>query len=248
MKKILFLLAFVPFLVNAQIPGNQTTLIDLSKYHDNDRIMEMVDENLKDMTTGLYTVPLVAATDITVADDLSVTDDLDVTGLATVGETLGVTGVLTATAGISNISQVVEKTALVTIDSTKIVGTSAGDIGHADGAILVAAPGTGYAHEFVSAFFIYDHATADFAGGGDDIVVQVGVTGTQVAVSGAITDANLLTASGDKMLRLGSTATELAHADNGVISLQGTALTNNGGTAAGVLRVHVTYRVHTTGL
>ena len=75
------------------------------------------------------------------------------------------------------------------------------------------------------------------------------MTGTQVAVSSAITAANLLTASGDKIIREGSIATELVYADNGVISLfAGTAYTNDAGTAAGLLRVHVTYRVHTTGL
>lgn len=143
---------------------------------------------------------------------------------------------------------VAEYTVLVSIDSTKFVGNSAGDINHADGAILVAAPGPKSTLEFVSAFFIYDYSTAAFTGGSDDIVVQVGVTGTQVAVSSAITDASLFTASADKMLRLGSTATELVHADVGAISLYGDALTNDGGTAAGVLRVHVTYRKHTTGL
>ena len=127
------------------------------------------------------------------------------------------------------------------------LGTDAGDVGHADGAILVAAPGTGFTHEFVSAFFVYDFGVAAYTGGGDDVVVQVGVTGTQVAVTGAVTGANLLEAAADAMLGLGVTATELVYADNGVISLFGTALTQPG-TAAGVLRCYVTYNVITTGL
>lgn len=249
MKKLLFLLAFVPFLVNAQTPGNQTTLIDLSKYHDDNRIMEMVDENLSDITNGTYTVPLVRATDVIVNDDVTVADDLAVTGLATVGETLGVTGVLSPTGGISITSTVLEMTTIVTIDSTKIVGNASGDLNHADGHVLVAAAGTGYALEFVSAFIIYDHATADFAGGGNDLVVQVGVNGAQVAMSSALTAATLLTASADAMMRVGAIATEVVYSDAGIISLYaGTAYTNNGGTAAGLLRVHITYRVHTTGL
>lgn len=161
---------------------------------------------------------------------------------------LSVTGAASFTGGISLTATVTEYTTIVTVDSTKIEGNDVGDIGHADGAILVAAPGTGYTTEFVSAFLIYERVAADFAGGNNDLAIQVGVNSAQVAMSGAITDANFLTASSDKMIRLGATATEVVYADNGIISLAGTAFTNNSGTAAGMLRVHVTYRVHTTGL
>ena len=216
--------------------------------------------------TGTVTVPILTAegaasfeddvsmdSTLTVAFAASFEDDvtLDSTLTVDLGATFGDDVTMDSTLTVLGISQtptVIEYTTIVTVDSTKIVGTAAGDIGHADGAILVAAPGTGSTLEFVSAFIIYDHATADFAGGNNDAVIQVGVTGTQVAMSSAITDASLLTASGDKMLRLGSIATELVYADNGVISLYGTAFTNDGGTVAGLLRVHITYRVHTTGL
>jgi len=111
----------------------------------------------------------------------------------------------------------------------------------------VAAPAAGYVLEFVSAMFIYDYATAAYTGGADDIVVQVGASGTQVTVSGAITGAELLEAAADKLLQLNAIATELAPAAGSAISIAGTALTQPG-TAAGVLRVHVTYKVHATGL
>ncbi len=193
-------------------------LVVLAEYHDFNRIFEMADKNFSDITDGTYAIPA-----------------------------LNVTGVTSANGGVSSTPTVLEITTITTLTAEEIVGTSAGDVGHADGAILVAAPGTGFALEFVSGFLIYDHATAAYTGGADDAVIQVGVTGTQVTVTGAITGANLLEASGDKMLRLGSIATELVHADNGVISLTGTALTQPG-TAAGVLRAHITYRRHTTGL
>lgn len=156
------------------------------------------------------------------------------------------TGTVTAPI-ISHTATVSERTILVTIDSTKLVGSAVGDLAHVDGAVLVAAPAAGYLLEFVSAVFIYDYSTAAFGGGADDVVVQVGASGSQVTVSSAITGANLLEASGDKILRLGSIATELVPAAAGAISIQGTLLTNPG-TAAGVLRVHLTYRIHTTGL
>ena len=233
MKKLLFLFVFIPFMVNAQTPA---ALVDLSKYHDDNRLMEMIDNNFTDITDGTYTIPAMTA-DYILVEDMAIGDDLTVTGP------------LNAESGISFTATVTEYTTIVTIDSTKIVGTAAGDMGHADGAILVASPGSGQTYEFVSALIIYDHATADFAGGGNDAVINVGVTGTQVAVSSALTDASLLTASADKILRLGSTATELVYADNGAISLfAGTPYTNDGGTAAGLLRIHVTYKLHDTGL
>ena len=160
---------------------------------------------------------------------------------------VALSGDLTVTGGVRSVPEVIEYTDTITLTATEIVGTSAGDVGHADGAILVAAPGTGYTLELVSAFLIYDYSTAAYTGGADDAVIQVGVTGTQVAVTGAITGASLLEASGDAILGLGSTATELTYADNGAISLFGTALTQPG-SAAGELRVHITYRKHTLGL
>lgn len=157
------------------------------------------------------------------------------------------TALNTMTGGTVVSTNVVEYDTEVTLTASEIVGTTAGCIGHANGAILVAAPGTGKALEFVSAVLIYDYDTAAYTGGGDDTVIQVGVNGGQVASSGAITGANLLEASADKMLRLGCIATELVLVDNSAISLAGTALTQPG-TAAGELRVNIKYRVHTTGL
>jgi len=172
--------------------------------------------------------------------------------IATLGEVIagnGITidGVTLKDGGILKTPTVEEHTDIVTLTATQIVGTAAGDVGHVDGAILVAAPAAGYVLEFVSAMFIYDYATAAYTGGADDIVVQVGASGTQVTVSGAITGAELLEAAADKLLQLNAIATELAPAAGSAISIAGTALTQPG-TAAGVLRVHVTYKVHATGL
>ena len=149
---------------------------------------------------------------------------------------------------ISPSVNVLQKTVEVTLGAaTGIVGTTAGDIGHVDGAILVAAPSSDYVLQFLSAIFVYDYDTAAYTGGADDIVVQVGGSGTQVTVSGAITGANLLEATGDKILQLGATATELLPGVGSAISIAGTALTQPG-TAAGVLRCYITYNLITTGL
>lgn len=137
----------------------------------------------------------------------------------------------------------------VTLTATEIVGSAAGDVAHADGAILVAAAGTGYTHQFLSAVLIYDHVTADYTGAGNDTVINVGVTGTQVAHTTAIAAAQIWTASADTITQV----TELAASDqalvaNNVISLfAGTAPTQPG-TAAGTLRCLVYYRTLATGL
>jgi len=142
-------------------------------------------------------------------------------------------------------ANVVEYNTVVAISADEIVGTAAGDLGHADGVPLVAAPGAGYALEFVSAVVIYDYATAAYTGGvGDDLGIRVGTT----AVSPTIATADLITSAGDQVVHLRA----LAAADydlpvNSTINLKSTAVTNPG-TAAGVIRVHLTYRVHTTGL
>lgn len=188
---------------------------------------------------------LSSTSDITVNTDKFTVSGAD--GNTVIDGTVDIAGLSTLAGGLSITANVTQFTTLTTLTVTEIVGTSAGDVGHVDGAILVAAPGTGFAHQFVSIFFVYDHDTADYGGGGDDVAVQVGVNSTQVTVTGAVTGANLLEASGDKMLGLGSTATELVFADNGIISLFGTALTDPG-TAVGVLRCYVTYNVITTGL
>ncbi len=51
MKKLIFILLFVPFIVSGQIPA---PLVDLSKYHDDNRIYEMTDLNFTNITNGTY--------------------------------------------------------------------------------------------------------------------------------------------------------------------------------------------------
>jgi len=173
------------------------------------------------------------------ADGAAVTGTLAVSGITTTSGNL-------VAENISLQSGVVDKVASTTLTATEIVGTAAGDVGHASGATLVAAPGAGYALEFVSAVLIYDYDTAAYTGGGDDNVIQNGSTAT--ALSAAIAGADLLEAAGDKIVQVNAlAATDQALVENMPLSLKGTALTQPG-TAAGVLRCHVAYRVHTTGL
>lgn len=134
-----------------------------------------------------------------------------------------------------------------TISAAEIVGNSAGDLGHASGVELVAAPGAGYALEFISAIAIYDYATAAYTGGGDDTSIRLG--GGGAAITGIVTSANLLGAAGDKIVRFDPlAAAALPVTANVAISMVSTTAWTQPGTAAGVLRVQTSYRIHKTGL
>ena len=65
MKKLLFILAFIPFILNGQTPE---PLVDLSEYHNSNRLWEMTDLNFYNITTGGYLIPALIATDATLYD------------------------------------------------------------------------------------------------------------------------------------------------------------------------------------
>ena len=150
-----------------------------------------------------------------------------------------------STAGIQLSTNVVEIVKEVTLTATEIVGTGAGDLGHSGGAILVAAPSSAYALEFVSATLIYDFNTAAYTGAGaNDLVVRIGTT----AVSSAIADADLLLAAGDQVVHVRAlSAADYDLPVGSSINLSSTAVTQPG-TSAGVIRAIVTYRQITTNL
>lgn len=135
----------------------------------------------------------------------------------------------------------------VTLTATQIVGTSAGDLGHASGAELVAAPGAGYVLQLINAVLIYDYSVAAYTGGGNDTFIQNGASA--VALTTSIASADLLGAAGDKIVQLTPlSASDQALTANTSLTLKSTTAWTQPGTAAGVLRCHVLYRLITTEL
>lgn len=131
--------------------------------------------------------------------------------------------------------------ATVEISADEIVGTDVGDLGHANGVELVAAPGAGKVLEFVSAVLSYSFDTAAYTGGGDDLVVRQGTT----SVSAAIAAADLLGDTADDIAYVNAlSAADIKLTANSNLNLKSTAWTDPG-TAAGTLKVFITYRVHT---
>ena len=97
---------------------------------------------------------------------------------------------------------------------------------------------------------IYDYAGAAYTGGAHDIKINIGSSGTQLAVTKSIATSFLLGASEDKIYLPYveySGQVGLPVPTGAALSIAGTAWTQPG-SAAGVLRVHITYRKHTTGL
>ena len=73
MRKLLLLLAFAPFIAGAQTPN---PLVDLSKYHDANRINEMIDNNFTNITDGSYTSPVIKSDSI-IVDGRAINTELD---------------------------------------------------------------------------------------------------------------------------------------------------------------------------
>lgn len=147
--------------------------------------------------------------------------------------------------GTTKVSQII--TEEITLTATEIVGTSAGDLGHASGAVLVAGVSSAYAMEFVSAVAIYDFDTAAYTGGGNDTTINIG--GGGAALTGVVTSANLLGAAGDKIVVFNQLSTAALPLSVGTgLSMNSVTAWTQPGTAAGVLRVQVSYRLHKTGL
>jgi len=136
------------------------------------------------------------------------------------------------------------KYAEVAISSADIVATTPGKLGHADGYPLVAAPVAGSALELVSATLIYDYAGAGYGAGGNISVNWAGGS----AITGVVSAANSLGATSDKVVQLLplATAGNAMSVATGLNLVAASAFTL--GSATGVVRVKVCYRVHVTGL
>jgi hypothetical protein len=148
--------------------------------------------------------------------------------------------------GTLTLAQNIIRQRSVTISSADITGTSAGQLSHANGYELVPAPGAQEVLEFISAVLIYDFDTAAYTGGGN---VTVRYTGG-LQQSAIISAANSFTSSADTInTALPNSASTLTTAGKGVgLSLHTASAITQPGTAAGVARVKITYRIHTTGL
>lgn len=135
----------------------------------------------------------------------------------------------------------------VALTKANILDTGAGGLGHASGFPLVASPGAAKVIELISAVLVYDFATAAYDGGGN---ISIAESGGGKALTGIVAYANSIGSAADEIVRFSplTTAGVSMVANTGLNLICAAAPTDTGGTAAGVARVKVTYRVHTHGL
>lgn len=231
-----------PFPVYVRV---RCTVFDVASDDINYAVTETTDDIVETILYDKRQRPVVQVLDnggISIIGKLKVADTLTVAGAATLS---GSVGAISPTS-IALQSRVVDKSDLVTITAADIVSTSAGKFGHAAGYTLVAAPGADVAIEFVSAVAIYDYGGAGYADGGD---ISVNLGGGGAAQSGVVSAANFCGATADKAVVFYplSTAAVALVANAGLSLVAATAFTN-GGSATGVIRVQIRYRLHTLGL
>lgn len=169
--------------------------------------------------------------------------NFDVQG--TIGTNAVTTTTILANAVTSaKIDESVIQVAETTISSADIVGTSAGQFGHADGVVLVADPGATKVVQLISAVLIYDYAGAAYGAGS---TTTVNISGG-AALTGTIAAAAFCGATSDKVVALYplSTVGVALTVNKGLNLVTGTAFTL--GSATGVIRVKTMYRVITHGL
>ena len=133
-----------------------------------------------------------------------------------------------------------------TIASADITGTTAGQLGHANGVELVPAYGADKVVELVSAVLINEFDTAAYTDGGNT-TINIGSGGA--ALTGLVSNANFIQASADKIIQfvpLAATFNTLT-ANKGINLVSASAPTNPG-TAAGVIHYKVVYRIYSTSL
>lgn len=142
---------------------------------------------------------------------------------------------------IDNGGATIAQTVTVSISAANITGTSAGQLGHAAGVVLVADPGAGKAVELVSAVMSFTFGVAQYTGGGNVSVQQNGSN-----ISGVVSNANSLAAAASDIYQfvMLSTAGNLITVNKGLNLVAASAFTQPG-TAAGTVKVFVTYRTHT---
>ena len=146
-------------------------------------------------------------------------------------------------AGALSLNQRLIQYASVSITAANITDTGAGHLGHAAGVPLVAAPGSGYFIELISAVLSYTFGTAAFTGGGN---ITVNYTGGS-AVTGLVSFANSVGAGASNITQFVPLAAAAGYSlpSNTGLSLVAASAPTQPGTAAGTAKVFLAYRVHT---
>jgi len=133
------------------------------------------------------------------------------------------------------------QTATGQISPANIIGTSAGQLGHAQGVVLVPAAPAGSANVLLSAVVAMDFLTAAYTAGGN---TTVNISGGGAALTGLVNTTTLIQATTNVIINLvplAATNNSYGTGANGLALVTSVAPTNPG-TAAGVINWQVTYQ------
>jgi len=109
---------------------------------------------------------------------------------------------------------------------------------------LVAAPGSAYVNEFLSAVLFLDYGTATYATNGDITVRETNAAGT--ALSDTVAEADFLFKTTDFIRVVQALSADTVLLANKALVLS--VATGDPATGDGTVTVHVSYRRHATGL
>lgn len=126
-----------------------------------------------------------------------------------------------------------------TITAANIIATTAGAFGHANGVIMVPAPGVGFGIAVISCVMVTTFSVAAYTLGGN-ITVNNGAGGA--AITGLVSAANSLGNAATKVnLFVPLSTAGFFIVDNGPINLVSSAAFTNPGTAVGVVKWRITF-------
>jgi hypothetical protein len=127
-----------------------------------------------------------------------------------------------------------------TISSANITGTATGQLGNANGVVLVPAATTGSINQLVSGVFQMNYKTAAYTAGG---AVSVNISAGGAALTGVVTQTVFVQASSSIIVEfVPLAATKNVYTDANGLALVTTTAPTNPGTAAGTINWTVFYR------
>jgi len=127
------------------------------------------------------------------------------------------------------------------ITKANIIGTAAGQLGHANGVVLVPAAPAGCINELISLVAAMDFATAAYTGAAGNVTANI--SGGGAALTGIVTGTILIQAAADIIIELVPlAATKNTYTAANGLALVCTAAPTDPGTAAGVINWVCSYR------
>lgn len=202
-----------------------------------DDVLLATDKKVGFRDAGLY-IQSGADGKLTIAADGSGADDITLSGTVTVSDDLTMAAAKGVVFGTSKL--ISEE---IAISAADLVDVAAGKLGHANGQILVAAPGSGKVLSFISAVMSYTYGVAAYTGGGN---LTVNIGGGGAALTGLISAANSLGAAASNITQFKALSVAAATLTvNTGLNLVSSGAFTQPGTATGTVKVFVTYMVHT---